>query len=325
SAEGVGFIGNLNPSGTFRAAGPLLGLLAPEQLESLAYSMVVQARALRGPAGESNWGTPVGDADAAASAVLLAGALARGVRAVDAGEALTPLLKDWTLAAARWQEPSAAAGGLATLGADALGELARRSGEAQLGAAFQARAALQRQRVPDDLWLQAQHNLDGVLRLADGREGLADRLHAWFAPANPAAWPWSVAFQHVPWLYMQSSQPWAGDQLLRRLWRQSALPQPGPGEQPEQWAWTCFAILGLYPVTPQRGDYYWSAPMVEAAHLQLADALLALETAYEAPAGGGEVRRMLLNGTVQVSRSLTHRQLLGGGVLRFESTGLTDQ
>ncbi len=324
SAEGVGFIGNLNPAGTFRAAAPLLGMLAPEQLETLAYTLVAQARAVRGPAGASSWGAPVGEPATEASAVLLAGALARGVNSVTAGEALTPLLKDWTLASARWQETPPTTRGLAALGVDALGELARRSGEVQLAAAFQARAALQRQLGSDDIWLQAQHDFDGVLLALDGRDGLARRLRSWFLPADPAAWPWVVSFQHVPWLYMQSSQPQAGDQVLHRLWSTGLSPRAQVGQEPEQWAWTCFAILGLYPVTPQRGDYYWSTPLAQAARLQLADGLLMIKTELATGAADGSGRRLLLNGTEQVSRSLTHRQLTGGGVLDFQSTALAE-
>ena len=75
-------------------------------------------------------------------------------------------------------------------------------------------------------------------------------------------------------------------------------------------AWLVFAMLGFYPAEPASASYVTGRPLLKGATLQLA--------AGQQLRIRGQGQQARLNGRPVPRTQLMHRDLVKGGVLRFE-------
>lgn len=170
------------------------------------------------------------------------------------------------------------------------------------------------------LWAPGQFDLDGLLALLDGRQGLADRLDAFYAAqdgttAGAATSGNRQAYWHVPWLYLLSNQPAGGRALisdeLERLLTARSLAEGNAATS----ARALFTALGIYPLVPAQGSYFLGVPLVASVSLDIGGQRLLLEApglSDDATLEAGS-----FNGSRLPGLDISHRRLAEGGELRF--------
>lgn len=154
------------------------------------------------------------------------------------------------------------------------------------------------------LWMPARFDVDGLLELLGGRRELARRLDRYFDDLGAGG----DAPDHLPWVYAFSNNP---DRLQALLADRLATDHARSADAA---AWRVFASLGLYPVAPVRGDYVLALPAVQNARLEIGGKALLLE----APGRDGVLGAVHIDDRRVAGRTLSHRRLVQGGVLRFE-------
>lgn len=167
------------------------------------------------------------------------------------------------------------------------------------------------------LWTAGRFDIDGLLGLLGGRQALAEGLSAHLDGGSggaardfPAPGP---AF--LPWLYYFSNDPARGLRAVRR-WQTAAA--NGVPDAPASAA-MLFAALGLFPVLDTAGEYVLGTPTIHRATVLRAGSRLMIER--ETSVGNSLADSILLDGTPLPGRTLAHRRLIEGEVLRFGTGG----
>ncbi len=351
---GSGHIGNLDLSRDIETLIPLLALLAPEKLDDLWDTLLAHEQAAGRFPVATSWGRERSrqegeDAQVVPALPVLAALAARQPEGVRVDRALPAMIKAGTLGEAGglpWSEylrygyypaDRAGEGGIgkslrASEAHHAIAAVSAQLGESDVAQAFLVRALFYRQLwdgraggfrgrnadrswagVPEasvreaNLWYPARFDIDGLLELVGGRSVFRERLDAAFSAGDTA--PMDPALASLPWLYAFSNAPGRAETAVR-----ARLERPDPSPLPEAAAWRVFATLGLFPVSPSRGDYVLSLPATESARLRLGEAELLLE----APGTGMVLEAAGVDGSRLPGRTVSHRRLAAGGVLLFE-------
>ena len=168
------------------------------------------------------------------------------------------------------------------------------------------------------LWAPARFDVDGLITLLGGRQALAERLALLFDAGGTGTDPGiryehdDPGLHHVPWLFAYSNSPERTVSVVRRV-----LETAGPvtTESVEQSAWRVFAILGFYPVLHGQGEYVLGTPLVTEARIETGDRVLRIERGVaDTP---GVTHPISLDGVPLPGRTLGHRRLTQGSILRF--------
>lgn len=185
-----------------------------------------------------------------------------------------------------------------------------------------------------------QHDIGQMIRLMGGPEAFVQRLDEAYN-RGPAIGKWKFmgrmpdatglqgllpagnepAF-HIPWLYNYAGAAWKTQHRVRQIadvWfddRPTGL--SGDEDGGALTAWYVFAAMGFYPVNPASGEYALSAPLFERIEIALPGGKRFVIEAPGASERNKYIRAATFDGQPLSRPFLTHEQIAGGGVLRFE-------
>jgi predicted alpha-1,2-mannosidase len=127
---------------------------------------------------------------------------------------------------------------------------------------------------------------------------------------------------HVIYLYDYAGQPWKAQQWTHAIMDRFYLPGPdgwlGDEDTGQMSAWYILSALGFYPVNPGQPIYALGSPMFDRAELHLENGKTFKVEVQRTDPGDIFVRGVWLNGQALDKCWIEHRQILAGGVLRFQ-------
>lgn len=181
------------------------------------------------------------------------------------------------------------------------------------------------------MW-SVQHNIDGLIALV-GKERFAAKLDSMFThtPANNAELPiFSTGMigqyahgnepsHHVAYLFNRIGQPQKTRQYVRQIMKEMYRNTPnglcGNEDCGQMSAWYVMSAMGFYPVDPCGGEYELGAPLFSKVKLKLPNGnSFTIKTGKEA----GKNRKVLLNGRKIKGTTISHKDIINGGVLEFK-------
>jgi predicted alpha-1,2-mannosidase len=194
-------------------------------------------------------------------------------------------------------------------------------------------------------WLWAvQHDVAGLMTLLGGRDAFTSRLDTLFSMTSDykvggyghvihemtevkLAGTGQYAHinepvHHVIYLYDYAGQPWKAQQWAHAIMDRFYLPGPagwlGDEDTGQMSAWYIFSALGFYPVNPGQPVYALGSPMFDSAVLHLENGKTFTVEARRTAPGDIYVQAAWLNGQPLENCWIEHRQIMEGGVLRFQ-------
>ncbi|HUO28357.1 MAG TPA: GH92 family glycosyl hydrolase [Bryobacteraceae bacterium] len=127
---------------------------------------------------------------------------------------------------------------------------------------------------------------------------------------------------HVIYLYDYAGEPWKAQRWTHQIMDRFYLPGPdgwlGDEDTGQMSAWYIFSALGFYPVNPGQPVYALSSPMFDRAVLHLENGKTFTVEAHRSQPGDVYIQRAWLDGRPLDNCWIEHREILAGGVLRFE-------
>lgn len=181
-----------------------------------------------------------------------------------------------------------------------------------------------------------QHQPDSLIALVGGKERFIEKLDSMFT-YSPSATDSLPIFStgmigqyahgnepshHVIYLYNKVGQPWKTQkyaaQVMHELYRNSPDGLCGNEDCGQMSAWYIFSALGFYPVDPATGVYEIGTPLFPEAKLHLPNGGIFKILAHGVTAENCYIHSVKLNGAPYTFSSLTHSQLMEGGLLEFE-------
>ncbi len=185
------------------------------------------------------------------------------------------------------------------------------------------------------MW-SVQHEIDSLISLI-GKERFALKLDSMFTytPAQNAELPiFSTGMigqyahgnepsHHVIYLFnrigeQQKTQHYAR-KVMRELYRNTPDGLCGNEDCGQMSAWYVFSAMGFYPVDPVGGVYEVGAPLFEEVKLHLANGnTFTVLCNPEHSENGIRPLKAFLNGNELEGTTITHRDIMNGGVLEFK-------
>lgn len=185
------------------------------------------------------------------------------------------------------------------------------------------------------MW-SVQHEIDSLISLI-GKERFALKLDSMFTytPAQNAELPiFSTGMigqyahgnepsHHVIYLFnrigeQQKTQHYAR-KVMRELYRNTPDGICGNEDCGQMSAWYVFSAMGFYPVDPVGGVYELGAPLFEEVKLHLANGnTFTVQCNLEHSENESRILKAFLNGNELEGTTITHRDIMNGGVLEFK-------
>ncbi|PPL03692.1 GH92 family glycosyl hydrolase [Parapedobacter indicus] len=126
---------------------------------------------------------------------------------------------------------------------------------------------------------------------------------------------------HVAYLYNYVGQPWKTQKQVRYILNEMYQARPdglgGNDDCGQMSAWYIFGALGFYPISPGALTYDLGSPLIKRAELNLENGNTFTVVATNQSPDHVYVSRVLLNGTPLKRHYITHKEIMGGGVLEF--------
>jgi len=183
------------------------------------------------------------------------------------------------------------------------------------------------------LWLTPQ-DLDGLIELLGGEDMFISRLDSFFildaedeevlvdltgligqyAHGNEPS-------HHIAYLYTMLDQPWKTAEKVRHIMKEFYKDDPdgviGNEDAGQMSAWYVLSSLGFYPVFPASTDYVFGSPLFDKATLHLPEGKkFTVETENNSP-DNIYIQGVELNGEAYNKMSISHQDIMNGGVLKF--------
>ncbi len=185
------------------------------------------------------------------------------------------------------------------------------------------------------MW-SVQHEIDSLIALL-GKEKFTQKLDSMFTytPAQNAELPiFSTGMigqyahgnepsHHVIYLFnrigeQQKTQHYAR-KVMRELYRNTPDGLCGNEDCGQMSAWYVFSAMGFYPVDPVGGVYELGAPLFEEVKLHLANGnTFTVQCNLEHSENESRILKAFLNGNELEGTTITHRDIMNGGVLEFK-------
>jgi predicted alpha-1,2-mannosidase len=131
---------------------------------------------------------------------------------------------------------------------------------------------------------------------------------------------------HIAYLYNYAGQPWKTQRLVRRIMDQFYKPEPdgliGNEDCGQMSAWYVLSAGGFYPVNPGEPVYHLGTPLFKEIKYHLENGKTFSIKAPNLTADNYYVRSTKLNYRPFTDLTITHDELMKGGVLEFEMTGI---
>lgn len=181
-----------------------------------------------------------------------------------------------------------------------------------------------------------QHQPDSLIALVGGKERFIEKLDSMFT-YSPSATDSLPIFStgmigqyahgnepshHVIYLYNKVGEPWKTQkyaaQVMHELYKNRADGLCGNEDCGQMSAWYIFSAMGFYPVDPATGLYEIGTPLFPKTQFHLPNGRIFKILAHGVTVENCYIHSVKLNGIPYDSSSLTHSQLMDGGVLEFE-------
>ena len=181
-----------------------------------------------------------------------------------------------------------------------------------------------------------QHDVDGLMELAGGKERFAQKLDSMFTyhPGEDDVLPiFSTGMigqyahgnepsHHVIYFFNAVGQPWKTQHYAARVMHELYLNTPaglcGNEDCGQMSAWYVFSAMGFYPVDPVSGRYEIGTPLYPEVKLHLANGKIFTVRANGVSRENCYIQSMKYNGAPYDKTYVTHEQIMSGGVLEFE-------
>ncbi|WP_300702553.1 GH92 family glycosyl hydrolase [Bacteroides sp.] len=175
-------------------------------------------------------------------------------------------------------------------------------------------------------------NIPDLIALTGGNKAFTQKLDAFFTTIhqsgelndNASGFVGQYAHgnepsHHVAYLYAYAGQAWKTQKyvahIMDNLYNISSSGYAGNDDCGEMSAWYIFGALGFYPVNPASGEYVIGTPMLEQAVIQLPDGKHFTVKAPRKRTDEIYIRSMKLNGKKYTKTTITHQDILNGGIL----------
>jgi predicted alpha-1,2-mannosidase len=179
------------------------------------------------------------------------------------------------------------------------------------------------------------HDINGLAQLYGGKEKLVAKLDELFTAPSELHGPNVSAdvtgligqyahgnepSHHIIYMYTALGHPEKAAHWVKvvadSMYKTGPNGLTGNDDCGQMSAWYIWSCLGMYPMNPASGEYLFGMPLIDRATLQLPNKkqlqIRVNRRSGKKPAG---IARVMLNGKALPVRSLTHGQLLQGGVL----------
>ncbi len=185
------------------------------------------------------------------------------------------------------------------------------------------------------LW-SVQHNVEGLVELMGGKPRMERMLDSLFTyqPREGEELPiFSTGMigqyvhgnepcHHVAYLYNYVGKPERTTHYVRRIMQELYTNRPdglcGNEDCGQTSAWYVWSALGLYPVDPVTLTYDLGCPLHEEATVALPNGRQFIVKAPGVKSAGSRVKQVSWNGRPLEDLSISHQELMEGGVLLFE-------
>ncbi|WP_291912778.1 GH92 family glycosyl hydrolase [Chitinophaga sp. CB10] len=126
---------------------------------------------------------------------------------------------------------------------------------------------------------------------------------------------------HVAYLYNHTGQPWKTQDRVRMILKKMYHPGPdglgGNDDCGQMSAWYIFSSLGFYPLCPGSDQYELGSPAVNKATLQLENGKSFTVDVRNQSDKNVYVQKVLLNGKEWKKLTISHADIMHGGVITF--------
>lgn len=177
-------------------------------------------------------------------------------------------------------------------------------------------------------------DVPGLISLIGGEHAFSAKLDAMFdAQQDEANFPEWISgtigqyvhgnepSHHVPYLYQYVGEGHKTQRIVREVMRDLYNISPdglaGNEDAGQMSAWYLFSALGFYPVDPVAGEYILGSPAITSADLHLENGnMFSIRTRNQAE-DNVYVSEVTLNGTPLNGFTLSHDDIMAGGLLEF--------
>ena len=181
-----------------------------------------------------------------------------------------------------------------------------------------------------------QHDVDGLIALAGGKERFAQKLDSMFTyhPGEDDELPiFSTGMigqyahgnepsHHVIYLFNAVGQPEKTQryaaQVMHELYRNTPAGLCGNEDCGQMSAWYVFSAMGFYPVDPVSGRYELGTTLYPEVKLHLANGKTFTVRANGVSRENWLVKSVKYNGELYDKTYITHEQIMSGGLLELE-------
>ncbi|MGO4773388.1 GH92 family glycosyl hydrolase [Flavobacterium sp. W22_SRS_FK3] len=126
---------------------------------------------------------------------------------------------------------------------------------------------------------------------------------------------------HIAYMFNHANQPWRTQywvhQILDTQYNTTPNGLSGNEDCGQMSAWYVFSSMGLYPMNPASGEYEIGSPIFEKSTINLQDGKTFIIEAENISSTNFYIQSATLNGVAFDQTSITHQQLLQGGILHF--------
>ncbi len=127
---------------------------------------------------------------------------------------------------------------------------------------------------------------------------------------------------HIAYLYDYAEQPWKTQRLVRKIMDEFYKPEPdgliGNEDCGQMSAWYILSASGFYQVTPGLPIYAFGTPLFKEIKYNLENGKTFTIKAPNESSANIYIKSTRLNGRDFPSSSITHQQIMDGGMLEFE-------
>jgi len=183
------------------------------------------------------------------------------------------------------------------------------------------------------LWL-APHDIPGLIDLLGGEDNFIMRLDSFFTIENTEDEidnnltgligqyaHGNEPSHHIAYLYAKAGQQSKTAEKVRYIMKEFYKDDPdgviGNEDAGQMSAWYVLSSLGLYPVFPASSEYVFGSPLFDKATIKLPEGKsFTIETENNSDENI-YIRRVELNGEDYNKLTISHGDIMNGGVLRF--------
>ncbi len=127
---------------------------------------------------------------------------------------------------------------------------------------------------------------------------------------------------HVAYLYNYIGQPYKTQEMVRRIIESQYSDKPdgfcGNEDCGQMSAWLVMSAMGLYPTNPANGIYDLTSPWVEDAVINVGNGRTFRITTVGQSPENKYIQKVTLNGKELETLQISHKDIMNGGILRFE-------